>query len=196
MGQYFRAVILTDDKNEIKAYAEPHDFKREFNGGTFTCFSKLTEHSYIGNVFVANIEKKFVNNPQRLVWAGDYADELECGKNLYDLCELEAHKKIRQNKRADLEMLEGMRVINHDKKQYFIMPTRKSDECVFDPLPILTCEGSGSGGGDYYGDWNKELVGTWCGDMIEIRTKAPKGYERIYPEFMESWMSGYYEKEN
>ena len=195
MGQYFMAVILTDDKKEIKAYAEPHDFKYEFNGKTFSCYSKLTEHSYVGNDFVANVEKKLVNKPQRLVWAGDYADKQECGKNLYDLCELEGHKKIRQNKKADLEMLEGMRVINHDKKQYFIMSTRKSDECVFDPLPILTCDNNGNGGGDYYGDWNKELVGTWSGDMIEIRTKAPKGYNRIYPEFMESWMNGYYERE-
>lgn len=192
MGQYFRAVILTDDKKEIKKYAESWNFKYEWEGTEMMCLAKMTEHSYIGNQFVAAVEKTFVNNPQRLVWAGDYADELEGGMNLFDLCE--GKPRIRQNKKADLEMLEGMRCINHDKKQYYIIPTEKSDELVFDPLPILTCEGNGRGGGDYFGEWNKDLVGTWRGDMIEIRTKSPKGYERIYPEFMVSWMKGYYER--
>lgn len=194
MGQYFRAVILTDDKKEIKKYAESWDFKYEHNGEKWTCLAKLIEHSYIGDAFVSAVEKTFVNNPQRLVWAGDYADEFSEGKNLYDLCG--GKMKIRQNKRADLEMLEGMRCINHDKKQYYIIPTSKSDEFVFDPLPILTSDGNGCGGGDYFGEWSKELVGTWRGDMIEIRTKTPKGYERIYPEFMESWMKGYYQRKH
>lgn len=192
MGQYFKAVILTDDKKGIKKYAEPYDFKYVSEGQEFCILAKLTEHSYIGNLFVAAVEKTFVNNPQRLVWAGDYADEFSEGKNLHELCE--GKPRIRQNKKADLEMLEGMRCINHDKKQYYIIPTRKSDEFVFDPLPILTSEGNGCGGGDYFGEWSKELVGTWRADMIEIRTKAPKGYDRIYPEFMESWMKGYYER--
>lgn len=195
MGQYFRAVILTDDKKEIKEYAVSWDFKYTWKGTGLCCLAKLLEHSYIGNEFVSAVEKKLVNNPQRLVWAGDYADELEDGKNLFELCE--GHKKIKQNKKADLEMLEGMRVINHDKKQYYVNPTSRSDESVFDPLPILTCEGNGRGGGDYDDsrNWNLDMVGTWHGDTIEFRTKAPKGYERIYPEFMCDWMKGYYEKE-
>lgn len=37
-------------------------------------------------------------------------------------------------------------------------------------MPLLTAVGNGKGGGDYYGDRaiNKEDVGLWAGDLIEI----------------------------
>ena len=67
MGQYYRGVILNEEKNEVI--------------NSLCCYAhgngaKLMEHSYIGNHYVRAYEyllsTTFKN--KRFVWCGDYAD--------------------------------------------------------------------------------------------------------------------------
>lgn len=64
MGQYYRPIIL-DSNNKPLLYASSYDFG---NG------AKLLEHSWLKNDFVRFIELLLMKAPQKLVWAGDYAD--------------------------------------------------------------------------------------------------------------------------
>ena len=45
------------------------------------------------------------------------------------------------------------------------------------PLPLLTCEGNGRGGGDFHG--SNELIGTWARDVISVAAKKPKGFKEL-----------------
>jgi hypothetical protein len=64
MGQYYRAIFL-NQKNKPKVVVVSYDFG---------CGAKLTEHSWMKNPMVRFVEKQLINEPQKLVWAGDYAD--------------------------------------------------------------------------------------------------------------------------
>jgi hypothetical protein len=64
-------------------------------------------------------------------------------------------------------------IVNHTKKQY----TDKDAE-HFHPLPLLTAEGNGRGGGDYRG-LNEDKIGIWARDVISIEKAAPEGYEEL-----------------
>ena len=64
MGQYYRPVFLTEKSKPI-SFAVSYDF----GSG-----AKLMEHSWRLNPFVRFIENQLLIQPQRLVWAGDYAD--------------------------------------------------------------------------------------------------------------------------
>ena len=55
--------------------------------------------------------------------------------------------------------------MNHTKKVY----VKKNGR--FHPLSLLTAEGNGSGGGDYYGP-NIDMVGTWARDIISMEDEV------------------------
>jgi hypothetical protein len=46
------------------------------------------------------------------------------------------------------------------------------------PLPLLTCEGNGRGGGDYGGN-DQNLVGLWARNTISVSNDIPDGYEEL-----------------
>lgn len=203
MGQYFKGVILKhneDGKTKgIVKFVDPSSVVDDFEG------MKLTEHSYIGSFSTGVIELELVNNPQMVVWTGDYADikeEYSTSENLYKLCKHQTKKAIKLRGKSVIEAavkaidgLEGMRVINHDKKQWYVRPCSMETVCVFNPLPILTADSNGGNGGDYKGK-HMELVGTWAGDTISYTfATPPSDYKRIYPEFMESWQRNYWSDE-
>ena len=146
------------------------------------------EHSWVGNPFVNVVEKLIAEGGQwfgqRIVWAGDYADPevdedgnvimvMNDGKpherNLYDICD-ENNIKVEQTK---LKMYRY--VINETKKQ-FVDKTKIIDEdgWKIHPLPLLTCIGNGRGGGDYRGEDNNNVIGTWARDVITVSTRKPK----------------------
>ena len=163
MGQYYFGVILAEksDKEYIRTYLDPTMY---MNG------SKLTEHSYVGNNFMMIVEKLISPSgmfyKSRLVWAGDYADpEPNSETNLYTLC---------QAKSPFLSTEQDVSypyIVNHTKRVY-IKKDRLHGEVAFHPLPLLTAEGNGLGGGDYYGS-NKDMVGTWARDVISMENEAP-----------------------
>lgn len=175
MGQYFRGVCLRDDKQTIKAHVVSYDF----NDG-----AKLMEHSWIRNPFVRSFERLILNNPSSVVWAGDYAEPLEGQEvNTFDLCEIDT--KVQPNQSVGLR--EGRYIVNHTKKEYVDKQrvARSIDGWRIHPLPLLTCEGNGQGGGDFYGESGKEYVGIWARDVISIEGNKPEGYTQIKPNFVE-----------
>jgi hypothetical protein len=175
MGQLYLSVILKAS-GKIMAWMSAH---RYGNG------AKLMEHSYVGNNFVSTFE--YGLSPQgpyhksRVVWAGGYADEEPGsgpgpGKNLSSMCDETSDLEIRpEEKSTEIYRF----VVNHTKKQ-FVDKTRSE----IHPLPLLTCEGNGLGGGDYSGT-NEELVGSWARDIISVESSAPDGFQELAVRFDE-----------
>lgn len=171
MGQYYRPIILNENKKTVSKWAHSFDYD---NG------SKLMEHSWFLNSFVGAIENELTRNgsfyKSPIVWAGDYADtEKTHKKNLYMRCTDKT-----QFKPDGLVVDEKYRyIVNHDKK-FYVDKTKvpaDNDGWKIHPLPLLTCEGNGRGGGDYYGE--NSIVGTWARDVISIEDEMPHGYDEI-----------------
>lgn len=210
MGQYYKSVFLNENNKPI-SYAYSHDFGSGL---------KLMEHSWMLNPFVRFIENQLMLQAQKLVWAGDYADnenpetitnkEIKAlsredseywnfekikkeGVNLYSLSELVGKithdetipkdKSKYDYKYKKIAPLQAKYLINYDKKE-FVNKTKvpkDSEGWQIHPLPLLTCEGNGRGGGDFRGDEVK-LIGRWSRDKIGVGTKkseVPKDFKEI-----------------
>lgn len=179
MGQYYKAVFVNTKKDKVEEYFDSWDT----NNG-----EKLMEHSYIGNHFVMNVTYKMINSPKRLVWAGDYADAVVGEDNFYNLT-----NNAEKSEPFEIDMKHALEAntiyINHDKKEWFdlnkqTIPNMRGWGGIAHPLPILTADGNGRGGGDYHGAC-EELVGTWKGDLIEVSDTIPADYKEIEPWFTE-----------
>ena len=111
----------------------------------------------------------------RVVWAGDYADNEEgMDKNLHGIVNDYPNKSFHVVTNQEIKSTDDYRyIINHTKKQY--VNKKDSD---YHPLPLLTCEGNGRGGGDYYGT-NKDKIGIWARDVISSEKEKPEGYEKL-----------------
>lgn len=184
MGQYYRPIILEkDDTTQPVQSWYSHDYG---NG------LKLMEHSWIDNNFVAEVEHYLLNNPQRLVWEGDYADEelYNSVKNMKVQPKTPIKYEDVWNGTVktdfDFNELHDTYVVNHDKKEFYKRPepVKNNGEWNINPLPLLTSEGNGQGGGDYFGEACEEMVGTWARNLIELTKEHPtEDYTEIFPEF-------------
>ena len=79
-------------------------------------------------------------------------------------------------------------IVNHSQKVFVNkskVPTR--DGFALHPLPLLTCEGNGRGGGDYRGSrrLQEPLVGSWARNSISVEEEAPQGYTEILFDLVE-----------
>ena len=174
MGQYYYPIIL-DAEGKIVVWMNAHNYH---NG------LKLTEHSFLENNFVSTFE--FALSPEgiyhksRVVWAGDYADEEPDGVNLYRQCN-EYQQIIPQEKDTSRFRF----VVNHTKKLFVDKNKVQKDRSGFrlHPLPLLTCEGNGRGGGDYRGD--SPHVGSWARDVISVEEDAPEGFQELAFDLVE-----------
>lgn len=175
MGQYYKVVFL----------AEKEENKKEFIRVYMNCWygAKLTEHSYLKNDFVNAIE--YLLSPEgsfyksRIVWAGDYADlEIGYAQNLYHISDNEPQKEyIPKNKISS----EYKYIVNHTKKQFI----NKDDYKLYHPLPLITADGNGRGGGDYYGI-NEDKIGMWSRDVISIEKEIPDNYTKFEYKFIDN----------
>lgn len=194
MGQYYEPILITKD-NKI------HHFNRDVDGEYTT--AKLTEHSWIENTMVDTFCNKILNKKCRVAWVGDYADEYNNEEEKPNNISDEQLKMLVDERKQEGK---GMRfrplnlkytlLVNHTKKEFIDMydyiqdNTDKDGWCVH-PLPILTAVGNGFGGGDYWGI-NKDLVGSWALDLIEIvscdkcNTLTQKGYTSNKYKFTEN----------
>lgn len=161
MGQYFKAIIISPKTGDIVASLKPHDYR---NG------AKLMESSYVGNNFVSAVESLIEADGEfykhQVVWAGDYADPELDGETLY-------------NKGSGFEVYTRgssatRYVINHSKKQYV-----DKEGLKIHPLPLLTCEGNGGGGGDFIGKDVNNIVGSWARDVISVSNIIPDNYTEL-----------------
>lgn len=119
-----------------------------------------------------------------------YSDNGVC---LYSLCRESADVKSVSNPRANPRF-----IINHTKHQYVDIKHVEcenpeewgSDEYFIHPLPLLTCEGCGRGGGDYHQSETHpsyKYIGMWARDIISVSNlKADvEGFTEIKPDFHE-----------
>jgi hypothetical protein len=175
MGQYYKPINI--DK---KQFVYSHDYG---NG------LKLMEHSWLGNTFVGVVEDLIAEggdwHGDRIVWAGDYADP-EKGRqnNLFTIVDNDTKHKIGPKPTGKKYRY----VINDDTKEFVDTKKIPLSDVYYDengkawpysihPLPILTCEGNGRGGGDFHkGD---DLVGKWARNRVTVATRKPKGYTEI-----------------
>ena len=178
MGQYFKPCILKKDKKTVLKWVYSHSYG--WNG------LKLMEHSYINNDFVKAFETLITNNPQHVVWGGDYADndigtEKE-GTNTYTRCT--EKKQVKPFVPTET----GRYIVNHTK-QLYIDKTKAPLAVVgwggrIHPLPLLTAEGNlRGGGGDYTGKSGAKLVGTWARDLISVESEKPKWFKELIAKF-------------
>jgi len=188
MGQYYRAVFL-NAKEEPSAHVSSYDF----GSG-----AKLMEFSSDQMSIIRFVEKILIHNPIRLVWSGDYADnEPNQNDNLYNLSDnsLKMSEEIPEDaSRWDynyktIAPLRYKYVLNMDKKEFVNkdkMPN--NDDWLVHPLPLLTCEGNGRGGGDYWKEYGAEYIGAWARNRIMVVSKKsdiPKDFKEIKPGFKE-----------
>ena len=180
MGQYYNPVILTEDQKPIGFF-----YSHDFGSGL-----KLMEHSWLKNPFVRYVEKFLEAQPSKIVWAGDYADrEPDTEKNLYELSEAaiklthdEAPKENIWDHKFKTKYYRYL--VNLDTFEY--VDKNKIPENAgwkIHPLPLLTCEGNGRGGGDFRGDSN--LIGLWARNRITVSNKKPKGYDELIFDLVE-----------
>ena len=157
---------------------------------------KLMEHSWIGNNNLLLVENLLRPGGKwykaRLVWAGDYgvsegkapAGNYEARDlpNLYHLAS--KHFKVSSEVPLTVEQSTTMRyVVNHDKKLYVdknaLTPEKDDSAFTIHPIPLLTWETNGGGGGDFCGSDPKYLCGSWARDHISMEAVIPKDYSEL-----------------
>ena len=179
MGQYYH--VLTE---------EAATKKRTYDNGPVNTGHKLTEHSWIGNYYTNYYSKLLELVPCRIAWVGDYAEDEDFDKHgiPYEGSENETQIKTPVNKNWNYM---NKFLTNHTKKTYIDLSKyfEENYDNMFDtalhPLPILTAISNGKGGGDYNSHSDKELVGTWAWDILEMKQNRPEYYEEIMPHFKE-----------
>ena len=174
MGQYYHPCIL-DALGKVLMWMNAHHYG---NG------MKLMEHSFMKNGFVNTFEYSLTPGQRyhksRVVWAGDYAKpEEDAEKNIHAMCDeyslIACHEK---------DTTEFPFIVNHTKKLFVNkkkVPTKEG--LTLHPLPILTAEGNGLGGGDYHSD--SMLVGSWARDVISVEKEMPAEFIEILFELTE-----------
>ena len=123
--------------------------------------------------------------------SGEYIKD-EKGKRIPCFNEEEKHARLVELAQDNEEL---RFLINDDRKEYvdlWAVPT--VDGLRVHPLPLLTCEGNGRGGGDYHG-LNNNMVGIWARNFIRVaendwgllKDLEAHGYKKIVPNFMETY---------
>lgn len=158
------------------------------------------ENSYVHNPLVTAIEYELIHRgPQYVVWAGDYADpsiniQTKAGKKSYTYYEYTSlnGSKIEYSEDTlkhidavkEIEDTFTLYLVNLTKKEFIEIPKFNPDKYTIHPLPILTSDGNGRGGGDYSGT-NSQYAGRWCGDLISIVKDKPKNAVDLGITFIE-----------
>jgi hypothetical protein len=175
MGQYYKPISI-----EKKQYVYSHDYD---NG------LKLMEHSWIGNKFVGVVEDLIAEDGawhgDRIVWAGDYADNEKNRKNnLFCMTDTKKGLKISptptKNKYRFVLNLDTKEFVDTEKiplSDVYVDENGKEWPYQIHPLPILTCEGNGRGGGDFHKE--DPLVGKWARNRVSVSNTKPKDYSEI-----------------
>ena len=124
MGQYYN--ILTYKNRKYTIY--DRSTKKE-NEEPEYMFAKIMEHSWIHNYTMDSFSNTIFENPIKVAWVGDYADECE-NEDIHNenlgLEKIKLLHKIAWNRKA-ISLIrtqfdtEKMLLINWDKKQYVNM---------------------------------------------------------------------------
>ena len=206
MGQYYKAIFLTEN-NKPLASVSSYDFgsgaklmEHSWMKNPFVRFVErqlmVEPQKVVWGGDYADQEDPTTLSPMEIKLLADDDSEYtntekikENGANLYDLSDLvgklthdENNKNKYEHNYTSVAPLKVKYLINHDKKQFVdkSKSPKDSDGWQIHPLPLLTCEGNGRGGGDYRGE--SPLIGMWARNKISVATKKsdiPKGFEEI-----------------
>ena len=167
LGQYYRAILGDAFGLNCKV------FDRSVDGEYM--FAKLLEHSWWQNAFVNAFSEFLYNEPSRVAWVGDYADEPDD----FDFPNCSAfyvpyYGEVWGDSVSAIGVsstnftLDGKFLLNHDTKQFVDLDaykaacTDKHGWCIH-PLPLLTAVGNDRGSGDFHeGNTGFEFVGSWA----------------------------------
>jgi hypothetical protein len=172
MGQYYKPVNI--DRRE---WLLTHDYG---NG------LKLLEHSYVGAGVIDAVMQLLATTwkGRRMVWAGDYADpERDTDNNLYAL--MTAERKITPRMGFSGDTSPRRYLLNHDRRTFVDIETAPVDSfgVRLHPLPLLTAEGNGRGGGDFHKA--DPRIGLWARQRLEASHGVPAAYMQQDGHFIE-----------
>ena len=206
MGQYYRCIFLTE-KNKPIASVSSYDFgggaklmEHSWLKNSFVRFVErqlmVTPQRVVWGGDYADHEEPSTLTPMEIKSLvdedSDYwnAEKLKAeGVNLYSLADTigritysESVKSKYEHDYREVAPLTAKYLINHDKKQ-FVDKTKTPKDAEgwqVHPLPLLTCEGNGRGGGDFRGE--SDLIGLWARNRISVATKKseiPKEFKEL-----------------
>lgn len=210
MGQYYKPILLNED-NKPEAFVYSHDF----GCGLKLMEHSWMKNSFVGFVEqqLINKPRKLVwagdyaeNEPRESLTTEDIAglmrdgyeeNDLTEGANLYSIASAVA-PKLSHNEAVEDKYTHDFKtkphgrfkyLVNHDKKEFVDKSKVPVDDDGWQihPLPLLTCEGNGQGGGDFRGE-EGELVGRWSRDKIGIVSKKsdiPAGFQEVVFDLVE-----------
>ena len=190
MGQYYRPILGDSFGLNCKVFDRSVD-------GQYT-LAKLMEHSWWQNPFVNAFSELLYNEPSRVAWVGDYADEPDD----FDFPNCSAfyvpsYKEVWGEVVKPIGVvssdfkLDGKFLLNHDTKQFVDLNEYKQASTdkhgwTIHPLPLLTAVGNDRGGGDFHeGNIGFEFVGSWAWQLISIEDKPPDDFCKIDIKFIE-----------
>lgn len=157
---------------------------------------KLMEHSWIGNDTVLAVADLLTSGwrGDRVVWAGEYADEDD--EPFHDHQDGNLYQQEYPSPAVEPEYGHGIRFfVNVDKRQYVDLEDvlEETNGWKIHPLPLLLATSNGQGGGDYANRPGMPLVGSWKGDHIQAYEADDSfeidrllfDWERVEPGFTE-----------
>ena len=175
MGQYYKPALV--QFGEVKIY------NREVKPECEYVMAKLMEHSQWQNPTCNAVAKMLYHKSGKLFWCGDYAED--------GFSQMVWKKDGEPLENPEGFTLDAKYLINWDKRQYINCDEYKEnykdkDGWITHPLPLLTAQGNGLGGGDYYSEYiHYDEVGIWAGDEISIEDSAPIDFEKVDIGFRE-----------
>jgi hypothetical protein len=145
------------------------------------------------NDFVGFVERQLLLDPKPIVWCGDYADEEpNTNENLYSMCETLRVAKLTHDEDVKDKYSHNFKfqlpkrfkyLVNYDKKEFvYKSKLLSNDGWQIHPLPLLTCNSNGRGGGDFHGEDKNKLIGRWVKDTIGVVSKVseiPKDFKEV-----------------
>ena len=190
MGQYYRPIL--GDQYGLNCKVFDRSVDDEYT------FAKLLEHSWWQNLFVNAFSEFLYNEPSRVCWVGDYADEPDDFN--FDNCSafyVPSYKEVWGDTVFPISIvsndfsLDGKFLLNHDTNQFIDLDEYKSASidkhgwCIH-PLPLLTVVGNDRGGGDFHeGNTGYENVGIWAWQLLSFADKPTKDFSKICIVFKE-----------
>ena len=188
MGQYYRIFMCKEDGSEPRVHSS---YDHDNNG------AKLMEHSYYGNRFVEAALAQLVDtykhhDPLRVWWVGDYAEEDDIPEDKKQYHPIAgAWKPAPETIKVHNEEFDfgaQLYLVNLTTHEYIDLKAVREQNKVpgwsgsIHPLPLLTAVGNGRGGGDYHGSAaiNKNMVGAWAGDLLQITETIPQDEFLMY----------------
>jgi len=190
MGQYYMPIIGNVFGTDCKVFDRSVD-------GNYT-FAKLLEHSWWQNPFVNAVSELFYEEPHRIAWIGDYAEEYDDfyfkgSTAFYMPCYGEVWgETVKPLGVVSTDFtLDGKFLINHDTRKFIDLNEYKhlsvdKHGWIIHPLPLLTAVGNDRGSGDFHeGNVGYEHVGIWAWHLLSIVDNRPKHFSKLKLVFKE-----------